>query len=358
MCVILVICFLFSPFIWYNDRGVILIKKNFNAIDLVKFIFSILVIVVHTYPFFETHSNVNFVFSNILGRLVIPFYFIAAGYFLEKGNSSKSEDYFKRYMKRLIKLYLLWSLICLPAGLFLINNLMELNLLVATGGIFVGILYAGTYYHLWYMAALIFSIYVSHIILKRFRLKHLLIVAGILYGFGLCETYYSLIELLGFSNFIDPYFGLFVTTRNGIFFGLLFVTLGIAIGRYDYNLKIKHPLRWTIVFLFGLFAEASIVRYFNFAIDYNMYILNLPLMFMFFNWLLNVNLTWPLNYKTLRVYSTTIYFAHGMFLEYIPLLLSLMNLGYWSSGPFRFVSVLTLTLLTSWIVIKYIPSLK
>ena len=178
-------------------------KKNYNAIDLVKFLFAILVVVIHTYLFFEVNLNLIFTLSNILGRLVIPFYFIAAGYFLEKGKASSDEKYFRRYIFRLIKLYLLWSLISLPAGFLLLNEIMEVNTTVGILGLLVGLFYAGTYYHLWYMAALIFSIFVCHVFLKRFRLKYLLIIAGILYGFGLLETYYALAQLLPVYKLIN-----------------------------------------------------------------------------------------------------------------------------------------------------------
>ena len=79
--------------------------RQYPAVDMMKFICAFLVIVVHTYPFYEVWPDLGFVTSNILGRIVIPFFFISAGYFMQIGRCHKDENYFRSYIKRLVKLY-------------------------------------------------------------------------------------------------------------------------------------------------------------------------------------------------------------------------------------------------------------
>ncbi len=328
-------------------------NKTITSIDLMKFIFSILVIVVHTYPFYETLPDVGFITSNIIGRCAIPFFFVSAGYFLEKGLKNKPKNYFKQYIKRLFILYILWSIICIPAGVHLLSNYIEITTpLIWPLGIVVGFLYAGTYYHLWYMNALIFAIIFCVFWLKKFSIKSLLIISALLLCFGLTETYFGLFENTFIYNTLSSYYSIFVTSRNGLFFGIFYVALGIYNAKEDCNLKIKHSLLKTILFFLLFFIEAQIVRYYGWAIDYNFYILIIPFTFYFFNWLLNHPCKLKLDYKALREYSTIIYFSHGMFLAYVPWFLP-QDLKYlYDLGWFRLSSVLSLTLLTSYFIRK------
>ena len=70
-------------------------RKQYNSIDLMKFFCSLMVIVIHTYPFYETFPTIGFTSSNIIGRIVIPFFFISAGYFLDKGKVIQMKNILK-----------------------------------------------------------------------------------------------------------------------------------------------------------------------------------------------------------------------------------------------------------------------
>ena len=321
-------------------------RKNYNAIDLTKFIFAFIVILVHTYPFYESYETIGFISSNIIGRIVIPFYLVCAGYFFQLGLSTNNENYYKRYIKKLIKLYLIWSIITIPAGMLLLSKFIDVNPLTGISGLIIGFIYSGTYYHLWYMAALIFSIIILYHLNKRFRLRTLLIITFILYIIGLTETYYYLLVHLGINHLIEPYFNLFITTRNGLFFGLLFVCIGMTLAKYP--CKIKYLKTNIIIFTVLLFIEAFIVKNYNLALDYNMYLSNVPLIYFLVSYLLKLDINYNLDYKKLRNYSTLMYFSHGMFLEYIPFIFNIYN----EHGLFRISSVLICTLLTSIIIYK------
>ncbi len=332
-------------------------KKSYHSIDLAKLFFSIVVIVFHTYPFYETHPDIGFISSNVIGRMAIPFFFVASGYFLYIGYS-KDENYLKKYLKRMFQLYILWSIICLPAGIHLASSYITIShpaMWIAI--LLIGIFYSGTYFHLWYMVALIFSSFICIQWIKRFSLKSLLIFSSFLLCFAFTEAYYHLFEGTVFFPILKSYFELFFTARNGLFYGLFFVALGIFIAKHQTFTKIKYPfIKFVLVFIL-YFIETQIVRENQWAIDYNVYILSAPLIFYFFNWLLITSCPLQLNYTAIRQYSTIIYFSHGMFLEYIPWYLPIEFQYLYDIGWFRFTSVFALTIITSIIIKKHFKKL-
>ncbi|MDE6476119.1 MAG: acyltransferase, partial [Erysipelotrichaceae bacterium] len=97
-------------------------KEKYEMIDLIKYICSILVIVIHTSPGLPYSRPLNFFLINIIGRIAVPFFFIANGYFMSKNLQQKGNVYFKQYIKSLIKIYLLWSLVYLPFGIIWIQE--------------------------------------------------------------------------------------------------------------------------------------------------------------------------------------------------------------------------------------------
>lgn len=332
-------------------------KKNYNAIDLMKFVSAFIVIIVHTYPFYTYMPTVGFISSNILGRVVIPFFFIAAGYFFQLGNPTPAR--FKKYITKLIKLYCIWSILYIPFGIHRLNNYMDMTPFLWAAGSFFALINFGTYYHLWYMAALIFAIIFCYYYLKKFSMKSLLIVGFVLFAIGCLETYYGFLPEGIFKEGFNRYLALFFTTRNGLFFGILFVSLGMFIAQSNIQDKIKHVHIYTLFFFIALCIEAFSIRFLGAAIDYNFYFMVVPFSFFWFITLLNTQLNWNINFHNLRDYSVIIYFSHGIFLELNPLLLNLFHLStYWNSGLFRLLSVLFPTLIISYIIKHYIPLLR
>ena len=328
---------------------------HYHSVDVMKFVAAFLVILVHTYPFYEAYPSVGFVSSNILGRIVIPFFFVSAGYFMQVGRCSKDETYFKNYIKRLLKLYLIWSVIYIPFGLHKLNNMMEISGLLWLGVIPVALLNIGTYFHLWYMSALIFAMVFCHLFLKKFSMKSLLITGFILFCFGLVETYYGLISNQALLSTVNTYFLLMFTTRNGLFFGVLFVGIGMMMAQSNVAERVKKPLLKAVISFSLLVIEAFIVKTHQWAIDYNMYLMTIPFSFYWFSWLLRTDCHWKVDFKALRESSTVIYFSHGMFLELGEILFGQLYLG---NGAVRFFFVLICTLIATYVIRRWIPALK
>ena len=82
--------------------------KNYNSIDLMKFIMALCVVTIHTYIVDSMKSSIlqDFLYSFI--RSAVPFFFITSAYFVMQRNENGG---ILKYWKRIFQLYLFWSVI-------------------------------------------------------------------------------------------------------------------------------------------------------------------------------------------------------------------------------------------------------
>mgnify|MGYP000000695926 FL=1 len=77
--------------------------KQYNSLDLMKFISAILIIVLHTSPFQSYNALISFGLRNVVTIIAVPFFFCTSGFLLFKKLSVLSQDekgkYFKHYIK-------------------------------------------------------------------------------------------------------------------------------------------------------------------------------------------------------------------------------------------------------------------
>lgn len=93
-------------------------NHNFNSIDLMKFIFALLVIAIHFPPLVDISNIVNWALIQFVARLAVPFFFICSGYLLfrktDLANKEKTQARIKRYTLRIIKMLIIWYLLYFP----------------------------------------------------------------------------------------------------------------------------------------------------------------------------------------------------------------------------------------------------
>lgn len=255
-------------------------ERNY-AIDYFKFWAIFFVVCIHTAPFKGTiflgidGENINFII-NTFARFGVPFFFIVSGFlFGQKIRSTKyRKKYFRNYIKKIIGLFVYWSLFYVMYGLIL--NVLEsiifdlnmrqeivnyLHSFVGVSDIFLFLIYGSgggpASYHLWYLSALIWSILVLYMFIKADRLSVLLIISLLLNVVGLFgQTYSGVFNLELFDHDIK--------TRDAIFFGLFYTTLGcyIAFNYNSINEKISQLKSFTIVKLFLIFSFTQIAERF------------------------------------------------------------------------------------------------
>lgn len=329
-------------------------KNDYHAVDLFKFICSFFVIVVHTSPLLPFSYLGNFVLINIFGRVVVPFFFITSGFFVRRNTIRRGEDYFKSYIKTLIKIYIFWSLVYIPFGIQWIAQNFELPWFLYPFALIIAVLYIGTYFHLWYIPALIFSLVLVHWYVKKFSYRSLVIVGFILLCLGSLETYYGVISNKLLLDIIDNYMKVFVTTRNGLFFGIFYVTCGYYLAYDTPRSKFKNAGKLSLLFFSLLIVEAFSLYKSN-SLNFNFLIMAAPFTVIFFQYLRTVKIKWKLNFVKIREYSNLYYFTHAMFLVLIPFVLSIFGRQdiFDDNGIFRLFSVWICTHLLSKLVFRF-----
>src|SRR6185312_12383732 len=81
-----------------------------HAIDFIKFFAILAVVTIHTFP--SDHKLGYFILDNF-SRFAVPFFFAASGYMfgLKVINNPKSVVYFKRYLLKILKIYVSWFIL-------------------------------------------------------------------------------------------------------------------------------------------------------------------------------------------------------------------------------------------------------
>lgn len=130
-------------------------------------------------------------------------------------------------------------------NLSLSQNLLPVALLY-------GLFYIGTYYHLWYIPAMICSIFLLHYLLKRFSYKTLFLLTFSLFLFGSLESYYGLLQNGWFKDSFDLLMRVISTTRSGLLYGMIFTLLGFYI--YDRKDIIQALLKYVPILLIASFV--------------------------------------------------------------------------------------------------------
>lgn len=257
------------------DKNIIKNNINYDNLDILKYICSILIVVLHLRPFLNFSDELDLAFNNIITRICVPLFFVITGYFVAK-KEKENPHYIENYIKKTIPLYLIWSLIYIPVivativqYLPTINDylaniniafplLILLLIILIPIVIFVAIIYTGVYYHLWYFPAIIFSLIVLGKWKKKFPLKYLLIISFILLLFGATETYYGVLPVT-IKELISFYYNIFFTTRNFLFFGLFYVVLGYFMGEKE-KIYSKYCFEKLIISVFLLIFEAILLH--------------------------------------------------------------------------------------------------
>lgn len=327
-------------------------KTNYHAIDIIKYICAIVVIMVHTAPLLPYNPKINWFLMTILGRFVVPFFFISTGYFICKNTQTKGDWYFKSYIRSLIKIYLIWSLIYLPCGIDYIGKEFDIPVILYPLALLIALCYVGTYFHLWYIPALILALLLVHWFMNHFKKRYLLTLSFLCFLIGAMETYYGFIPLTFLTDLIDHYINIFFTTRNGLFFGFFYVAWGYFIAQKDTWLKYIRYHSWLTLFFFVLMIGEALLIYGSNNLDSNILLMAAPFTICLFLYARDLNITWKLPYPKLREYSSLYYFSHAYFLVLIPMILSVFHMEwlYLDHGVFRFIAVLLCTHLISLLI--------
>lgn len=301
------------------------VKVTYPGIDIFKFIMSILVVAVHT-------IGINSFFL-----LAVPYFFIASGFFLFK---DFSKERVKGYLIKLVRIYLVWTIIYLPFALKVFFD-ERLTVVESILSLFRGFLLVGANngsWHLWYILALIVAVLIIDYLVKvkvNFIFIFLLSLFFYLLGFVLDKLHDISLNFTILNSLVDIYFRYFVSTQNGLFVGFFYICLGaIAV-------KSKRNMMFILLMLFlGLL--------FCF---FDVLIIGIPLLaFSIFLWsscpdfgkIIGKSIS-----LRLRKMSFVIYIIHFLFIDFIKVYKIV------PSGMDMFILTVFLVLLVSFIITEY-----
>jgi surface polysaccharide O-acyltransferase-like enzyme len=230
-----------------------------TTIDLFRVIAIFGVILVHTDPvtrkvFTSAPEHLANLMITGAGRLAVPFFFVVSGYFFGRKLRAGAPPLplFARYAKRLLRIWVLWSLVYLLIPLRLgqwqhqgwwpavVEQFRQMaahpTLIVFVGG-------KG---HLWFLMALVMALAMVAVC-EKLRARWLFHASAIaLYACGLLSGLYAN-TAAGFSMPFDP--------RNGPFMSALLVACGYWVAGHDARIDPVVAFAVTAIGLVGFEAE-------------------------------------------------------------------------------------------------------
>lgn len=295
-------------------------KKSYAGIDYFRLIAALLIVAIHTSPFISFSQIGDFMFTRIIARVAVPFFFMTSGFFLISRYTYNTER-LCAFIKKTILIYGTAILIYIPIniynGYFKIDNLLP--------NIIKDIAFDGTLYHLWYLPASIIGAVIAWYLLKKANYSIAFLITFALYIIGLFgDSYYGIAENVScLNNFYSLIFQVSDYTRNGIFFAPIFFVFGGYVSDNQNRPSLKKSITGFIVCFALMFGEAFILHYLNLQRHDSMYVFLLPSVYFLFNILLYIK---GKSHKELRRISLIIYIIHPFMIVAVRLFSKLVHM--------------------------------
>lgn len=236
--------------------------KGYPALDIFRVVAAFLVVAIHTSPLLGISETGDFLFTRVLARLAVPFFFMASGFFLLPGGQRKeSGARLKAFCIKIAKLYGLAILLYLPLNLYA-GYFSRPGL---AGQLLRDVLFNGSFYHLWYFPAVLLGSVIAWALYRYTKPAVAFAVTAALYLVGLGgDSYYGLVTRLpALHTVYDAMFRLFEYTRNGFFFAPLFILMGLYLAGRPAPAKRRTGLHATglVLSLAAMAAEGLALQY-------------------------------------------------------------------------------------------------
>lgn len=310
----------------YADKPSKKVLKKYNFIDVIKFLCAALVVTIHVPPLTSVNWMLNFAVVNFAARVAVPFFFISSSYFVfikaYKENGELDKSVIGAYVKRIIRLYIIWSVIYAPFAYYHTAEIMGyVNILDFLKYYLFRFVLSTSYGHLWYLNAMIWAYVILLCLLSAgVKPRAIAIFSFAMYCLGLCaQSWFGLIvplkSVTWLWNFLLQIKRFFETTRNGLCEGLLFIMMGMYFARHGFKMKVKTAFLCMCVSFIFYGAEVFVLTRLSWIREYDMYLGLIPTVFFSFYTAANIRLTDKGIYKELRAMSALIYFSHMIFVE-------------------------------------------
>ena len=126
--------------------------RKLVGIEYFRIAAAFLVVAIHCSPLLTYSETADFIFTRVLARAAVPFFFMVTGYFVI-GKAEKT----RKFLKKTGVIYLASILLYLPLNLYA-GNFKGLT----PGAALTQLLFEGTFYHLWYLPAALLGVLVAY----------------------------------------------------------------------------------------------------------------------------------------------------------------------------------------------------
>lgn len=331
-------------------------KRNYAGFDIAKLLCALLIIIIHTQPL-ALYSNIaDFYLTDVLAGIAVPLFFAMSGFLLfgklefEDGKIKRCPENrarLLRYIKHIGTLYLVWS------AVYLLYQIPQWHAsgwwgLYVLKDYIVSFLFSGSYYHLWYLLALLYAVPMLYFVLTFVKKNKLIWICA---AGWLVECLLYSYQWIGIND-IDTL--TWLTSRFGIFFCAAFRAvplLGIGLLCTDGGkANTSKWLAWTIASFAACAIEASMLYFFSPNDGHYSYLICTPIFtYCGMNWLLHIN-TGTIDQTKLflcREMSLVIYCVH-------PLVIGVYDQLALPEGLLRWgiVTVVSIVVAFVWVHIK------
>ncbi len=261
-------------------------KKNYAAIDNFRLAAALLIVAIHTSPLQSFSETADFLVTYCFGRIGVPFFLMVTGYFVlapyQRGISGNNS--IGKFLRKTAFLYGIATLVYLPLKIY------SGNISHTPGGWLKEIFFDGTFYHLWYLPAVILGCLLLTALLKCCSPLAISGITFALYMIGvLGDSYYNLISQIPvFKTVYTAIFQISSYTRNGIFLAPVFLWMGVVLANSKVRISREHAAAGLMISLAGMMAEGFASFYFQWQKHNSMYFLLIPVMFFLFELLLSM----------------------------------------------------------------------
>ena len=199
-------------------------KATFWAFDVLKMLLAVIVLLRHVaQSFSEADSLYHTIVVNIISPIAVPVFFAISGFLLFYKPVTKER--LLHQIKRVLILYIGWTIIYMPLSLWGILR-SEQSAIKEILEYVQNFLFSGSNYHLWFLPSLAFSLFMVAMLDKYLKPIWQAVVLLILFVLGAALENFEPWLPGSLLQIYKMYCAVFLTTRNGLFYGAIFVWIG------------------------------------------------------------------------------------------------------------------------------------
>ena len=297
-------------------------EKNvrYNMIDVMRLIMAFLVVMIHKPLIPPSNPLPKFILEEVICAAAVPFFFITSSFLFFKKTENKNNDkkIFINYEKRLLILYVAWTLVYIPSNLIKYYGIhlegMTFKLFVSgLLQIAMNFFLSTSFVHLWYINTLMISIAVIYFIRKKLSSKAVIIISLMIFFISemmpILYNYFPAVEMVWK---VVPTVVLNVCQK-----GLPCVAIGMILSNFK-----KYSQKGETVFL--IFAFIIMIGFSMITYKENSVLSEAVLFFLIYIFSASIvllcrdiKLKDSPKYKTIRSYSSIIYFSHLLMMSEI-----------------------------------------